>query len=210
MSNSSIWPIYRTLSGATTQSHRGPESDGNKRALHIPQSSSITGVSPSDCLVSYPGHSLDVRGSAEVQLVYSTAKTRQVRILLQRWFRCRARLILFEYCSPDLLLLLGASHVKFLQPSGDSSVIKYAFIFRITNVFSCVACIIAQFELVNFKFTHRTKFRVHFKQLSDHMQSEAMHNVFVHQLPRYLQSQNVSNQPHLDLLLGSPDIHAAQ
>ncbi len=26
--------------------------------LHIPQSSSITGDSPSDCLVSYPGHSL--------------------------------------------------------------------------------------------------------------------------------------------------------
>ena len=26
--------------------------------LHIPQNSSITGTSPSDCLVSYPGHSL--------------------------------------------------------------------------------------------------------------------------------------------------------
>ena len=45
---SSIWPKDRTLSG-------GPGSNGNERLLCIPQSSSITGTSPSDCLVSYPG-----------------------------------------------------------------------------------------------------------------------------------------------------------
>ena len=33
-------------------------SNGNEGVLCIPQSSSITGTSPSDCLVSYPGHSL--------------------------------------------------------------------------------------------------------------------------------------------------------
>ena len=46
-----------------------------KGVLCIPQSSSITGTSPPDCLVSYPGYPLG-RGfypSAEVQLVYSTA-----------------------------------------------------------------------------------------------------------------------------------------
>ena len=53
---SSIWPIDRTLSGATTQGQSGPESDGNKGLLHITQSSIITGASPSDCLVSYLGH----------------------------------------------------------------------------------------------------------------------------------------------------------
>ena len=36
----------------------GPGSDGNEGVLRIPQCSSITGASPSDCLVSYPGHSL--------------------------------------------------------------------------------------------------------------------------------------------------------
>ena len=46
------------LSGATTPYQSGPESDGNKEVLRIPQSSSITGTSPLDCLVSYPGHSL--------------------------------------------------------------------------------------------------------------------------------------------------------
>ena len=46
------------LSGATTPGLSGPGSDGNKVVLHIPQSSSITGTSPSDCLVSYPVHSL--------------------------------------------------------------------------------------------------------------------------------------------------------
>ena len=55
---SSIWPIDRTLSTATTRSQSGPGSDGNEGALHIPQSSSIAGISPSNCLVSYPGHSL--------------------------------------------------------------------------------------------------------------------------------------------------------
>ena len=52
----------------------GPGSNGNEGVFCILQSSSITGTLPSDCLVSYPGHSL--RGSypsAEVQLVYSTA-----------------------------------------------------------------------------------------------------------------------------------------
>ena len=55
---SSIWPIDRTLSGATTQGQSRPVVNGNERVLRIPQGSSITGTSPSDCLVSYPGHSL--------------------------------------------------------------------------------------------------------------------------------------------------------
>ena len=36
----------------------GPGSDGNEEVLCIPQSSSAAVTSPSDCLVSYPGHSL--------------------------------------------------------------------------------------------------------------------------------------------------------
>ena len=51
----SIWPIHRTISGATTPSQGGSGSDGNEEALSIPQISSITGASPSDYLVSYPG-----------------------------------------------------------------------------------------------------------------------------------------------------------
>ena len=58
MQFSSIWPIDRTLSGATIPSQSGPGSNGNEGVLCIPQSSNITGTSPSDCLVSYPGHSL--------------------------------------------------------------------------------------------------------------------------------------------------------
>ena len=59
MQFSSTWPIDRKLSCATTAGQREPGSDGNGWILHIPQSSSITGVSSSDCLVSYPGHSLE-------------------------------------------------------------------------------------------------------------------------------------------------------
>ena len=71
MSNSSIWPIDRTLSGATTPSQSRLESNGNEGVL--PQSSSITEASPTDCLVSYLGYSQEESySSAEMQSVYST------------------------------------------------------------------------------------------------------------------------------------------
>ena len=50
-------PIDRTLTGATTPGQSGPRNDANERILCILQSSSINGVSPSDCLISYPRHS---------------------------------------------------------------------------------------------------------------------------------------------------------
>ena len=54
----------------------GPGSNGNEEVLRIPQISSITGTSPSDCLVSYLGHLLGEGSypSAEKQSVNSTAK----------------------------------------------------------------------------------------------------------------------------------------
>ena len=68
-------PYIGPLSGATTPGKSGPGSNGNEGVVRIPQSSSIAGTSPSDCLVSYPGHSLGGGSypSAEVQSVYSTA-----------------------------------------------------------------------------------------------------------------------------------------
>ena len=72
---SSIWPIDWTISGTTTPGQSGPGSDGNEGVRRIPQSSSITGASSSDCFVSYLGHSLDeCYPSAEMQSVYSTAQ----------------------------------------------------------------------------------------------------------------------------------------
>ena len=58
MQISSIWLTDRTLSGATTLGPSELGSDGNEGVLRIPKSSSIIGTSPSDCLVSYTGHSL--------------------------------------------------------------------------------------------------------------------------------------------------------
>ena len=67
-------PYIGPLSGATTPGQSGPGSDGNEGVLRIPQSSSNAGTSPSDCLVSYPGHSLGRSYPfAEKQSVYSTA-----------------------------------------------------------------------------------------------------------------------------------------
>ena len=74
MSNNFIWSIDRTLSGATTP---GPEWTWERwqwRGTPHSQSSSVTGTSPFDCLVSYPENSLGKSySSAEIQLVYSTA-----------------------------------------------------------------------------------------------------------------------------------------
>ena len=72
---SSIWPIDRIFSCATTPGQSVPESDGSEGYSAFPQSPSITRPSPSDCLVSYPGHLLQgfFYPSAEKQLVYSTA-----------------------------------------------------------------------------------------------------------------------------------------
>ena len=48
-------PCIVLLSGANTPGQSGPGNDGNEGVFRIPQSSNITGTSPSDCLVSYPG-----------------------------------------------------------------------------------------------------------------------------------------------------------
>ena len=72
---SSIWPIDSTLSGGASPGQNEPGSDGNKGVPYVTQSSIIIGVLPSDCSVSYPGHSLGKGSypSAEMQLMYYTA-----------------------------------------------------------------------------------------------------------------------------------------
>ena len=50
MQFSSIQHIDRALSGATTPAQSGPGRNGNEGVIHTPQSSSITGTLPSNCL----------------------------------------------------------------------------------------------------------------------------------------------------------------
>ena len=75
MSNSCIWPIDKTLSGATTPGQSGPRNDGKEGILLIPQFFSITGASPSYCFMSYQEYLLGggITPSAEKQSVYTTA-----------------------------------------------------------------------------------------------------------------------------------------
>ena len=75
--NTSIWLIDGTLAGITILDQSEPWSNSNERALHILQSSR-TGASPSDGLVSYPGHLF--YSFAKVQLAYSTAPGNRVKI----------------------------------------------------------------------------------------------------------------------------------
>ena len=82
-----IWPIDRTLSGATTLRQSGSGSDDNKGVLHIPQSSGITGTSPSDCFVSYPGHSL----GESYESVYSVAPANWAIVHVSVFLICKKK-----------------------------------------------------------------------------------------------------------------------
>ena len=60
-----------TLSSANTPGHIEPGRHDNEEVLHIPQSSSVIGTSPSHYLVSYQDtHSGGSSPSTEVQSVY--------------------------------------------------------------------------------------------------------------------------------------------
>ena len=105
---SSIWPIDRTVSGATNLGQTGPGSDANEGLLCIPESFSITGVQPSDCLVSYPGYSLEESyTSAEIQSVYSIAQANLVTHCggggLTPLQRCSQRILQPQPIGPDLV-----------------------------------------------------------------------------------------------------------
>ena len=73
MSNSSIWPIDKTVSGTTTYD------------LKRWQSSSITGAWPSGCLFLLPGLSLgESYPSEEMQSVYSTGSADWTQFYLKK------------------------------------------------------------------------------------------------------------------------------
>ena len=98
---SSMWLTDRTLSGALTPSESGPGSNGNEEMFCIPQSSSITGTSPLDCLVSYPGHWLrESYPSAEVQF-YSPSRLGCRALFGEVLHICRSAIGVF-YCPSRL------------------------------------------------------------------------------------------------------------
>ena len=71
MSNSSIWPIDKTLSGATTPSQCGPGSNDNEGLICIPQNSVLLALHPK--IVScYMQDTCWVGETAEMQSIYST------------------------------------------------------------------------------------------------------------------------------------------
>ena len=84
--------LDRPLSGATTPRKSEPGSEGNEGVLCIPQSSSITGTPPSDCLVSYLGPSLRKSYSVEMLSVSSTTPAYQAGFMSER----RYRIVIYE------------------------------------------------------------------------------------------------------------------
>ena len=134
MSRSSIWPIDRTLSSATTPGQSRPRGNCHKKLLHILHSSNTGGL-PSDCLVSYLRY---LYPSAEIQMVYSQTLanwpvgceipgslvtiwillTGFISMILIHGFRPT-----WPYPIADVL----ATREKFLEPSGYCTVMNFAF-----------------------------------------------------------------------------------
>ena len=76
MSNSSIWPIDRTLSDATPPGKSEPGSDDNEGIPNIFQSSRTEEASPWFNVIPRALVGGGVYPSAEIQLVYSTASAK--------------------------------------------------------------------------------------------------------------------------------------
>ena len=114
---SSIWPIDRTLSGATTPGQSGPGSYGNEGVVCIrPKLQHPWNLTIS--LVLYPGHSLRGRGSSlcrgAVSEFYSTRRMGKLRL----HFCKEVRPQLDECYGYDIKLSKGETSVmEFLLPS---------------------------------------------------------------------------------------------
>ena len=136
---SSIWFIDRTLSGATILGQSEPGSDGNGEVLRISQSSCITGTSPSDCLVSYPGHSLG--GGLHlcreaVGIFYSTSwmgkgeRERYVKGLkISKHITCPYQLIRLSIIRPFHWMLSSAFKQSLFSEVGMISLIVFVHIY---------------------------------------------------------------------------------
>ena len=79
-----------TTVGANTPGQSGAGSDGNEEVLCIPQSSSITEASPSDCLVSYTGHLFGESYPAGVGIFYGLSKEQLSLTMFVGWFNFKA------------------------------------------------------------------------------------------------------------------------
>ena len=132
---SSIWSIDKTLSGATTPDLSGPGSKGNKGILCIPQSSSITGASPSDYLVPYPGYWLsESYPFVEMQSVYSIktwlSQLANQSFRLFRWFSIISRTLV-----EGVIPLFQGCIWRILQPQTTGSKVNFVWGVNISDVY---------------------------------------------------------------------------
>ena len=118
--------MNKTLSGATISGQSGPGCNGNEVVLRIPQSSSITGTSPSDCFISktlvaegkgsyHPAEKQSVYSIAPAFSVYDAKSKKTVSILvwvgLVLWYINNCRL--FNAKSISLLINSFISTIQF-------------------------------------------------------------------------------------------------
>ena len=97
MSNSSMWPIDRTWSGATTPGQSGPGSNGNEEVLHIPQSSKTRASTSESFVISRTLIGVGFYSYAKIQLVYSTAPADWATSVKKKERKVEKELVFHQY-----------------------------------------------------------------------------------------------------------------
>ena len=95
ISNSPIWPIDRTVSGATILDQSGHGRNGSIGELRIPQNSSSAGASQSDYLVYYPGYSLGTLTPLQI------GGRGMPPIYIYIYIYCHIYIYIYIYCHPQ-------------------------------------------------------------------------------------------------------------
>ena len=144
MSNSFIWPIDKTILDATTPGQNGPGSDDHESVICISQSSSITGAFPSDCLMSYPGHSFggvlpccrDVVGifysSAPPIGQYTELNVKKKTVLFQIiQYSISTQFI----CQNSSILTDWATFYEYVLHTNDYGILVYIYRFKFSTAF---------------------------------------------------------------------------
>ena len=189
MSKNSIWPIDRTLSGATSPSrvdlvaiamkgystfHKAPRLDIRRQIVLCHTQDICWGI-----LTPLQRCSRCILHFKPTRLLLKWGTIRQFNILLPRsWFAS----MVWSTASESTALI--ATREKFLELSRYCTVINCTFTFRTANVFGYFRSVMDQFELVKQKFPMKTTLNVHL--CSFHItRRKKMLNVSAHQIPWY-------------------------
>ena len=181
----------------------------NEGVLRIPQSSSITGTSPSNCLVSYPAHSLgESYSSVEKHLMNSIAPRDRAREGSEGKWTCDG-----AYLFVDVKLFSGVFIWHLYMISATVNIWSYLFIWEIyafNNPFALSVCDIRSIFLALFnRFEFYVLFQLDRLSYKDERAQSTLiftysqrENIWIHSFSNQISAIWNANSIVKDLILG--------